>query len=126
MPIPKPRPKEKQASYISRCHKFLHDENKTRKPKRSNEQISGICFGIWRRKDYSETQIKEAVEWYEARVKMTRAQAKKLGKKIVKKADKEAPSWVQTARKLLASKKGNPKLRAYWKKRLMAYEVGRK
>lgn len=70
MPIPKPRPKEKQAKYISRCHDFLYNENKTRKPKRSKEQISAICFGIWRKKDYSETQTKEIVKWYEELIGM--------------------------------------------------------
>ena len=207
MPIPKPKPKQSKEDYISKCHKFLHNENKTRKKKRSNEQISGICFSIWRRKDYSETQIQDILEWYENKeaeamieynealgpedfkdmtlkemvnkLKGWEKERKELGYKSPPITDKQSkdielashinslkyaigermaqeqkeelmkwyeskvgtpkndgngkgvkankePSWVKMARKFLASKKGNPKLREYWKKRLVKYEAGRK
>ncbi len=52
MPVPKPRADESEKEYISRCEKAMHEEN-DRKPaaeKRSNEQITAICFSTWRKK----------------------------------------------------------------------------
>jgi len=51
MPVPKPKSNESERDFISRCEKFMHNENK-RKPeseKRSNEQISAICYSTWRK-----------------------------------------------------------------------------
>lgn len=46
MPVPKPKPDEPEREYISRCEKFMHEENdhKPESKKRSNEQISAICY----------------------------------------------------------------------------------
>jgi len=81
-------------------------------PKRDNKQIVAICYTTYRRARYSETQIKEIVEWYEET------------NKTLKKSDVKStiPSWVVMARKLLKSKKGGPKLRDYWQKRLNEWE----
>jgi hypothetical protein len=52
MPLPKPKSSESEREYISRCEKFMHEEN-NRKPeseKRSNEQISAICYSTWRKR----------------------------------------------------------------------------
>jgi len=62
----------------------------------------------------------ELTKWYESKF----AEAKV--NKVPKNEGKGEPSWVQMARRLLASKKGSPKLRAYWKKRLEKYEAGKK
>ena len=48
MPVPTPRSGEDKTKFLARCHKFLHDENKTRKEKRPDKQISGICYSQWR------------------------------------------------------------------------------
>ncbi len=51
MPVPNPKAKESERDFISRCEKFMHEEN-DRKPeseKRSNEQISAICYSTWRK-----------------------------------------------------------------------------
>jgi hypothetical protein len=51
MPVPKPKPDESEREYISRCEKYMHEEN-DRKPeseKRSNEQMSAICYSTWRK-----------------------------------------------------------------------------
>jgi hypothetical protein len=51
MPVPKPNKDESERDYISRCEKFMHEENE-RKPvgeKRSNEQMTAICFSTWRK-----------------------------------------------------------------------------
>jgi hypothetical protein len=52
MPVPKPKTGESEREYISRCEKFMHEENesKAESEKRSNEQISAICYSIWRKK----------------------------------------------------------------------------
>jgi hypothetical protein len=51
MPVPKPKPDEPEREYISRCEKFMHEENdhKPESKKRSNEQISAICYSTWRK-----------------------------------------------------------------------------
>jgi hypothetical protein len=49
MPVPNPKAGESEREYISRCEKFMHEENES-KPvgeKRSNEQMSAICYSIW-------------------------------------------------------------------------------
>jgi hypothetical protein len=53
MPVPKPKEKETEKEYISRCEKFMHEENerKSADEKRSNEQITAICFSTWRKKE---------------------------------------------------------------------------
>jgi hypothetical protein len=52
MPTPKPKPEESEREYISRCEKFMHKENndKPEGEKRSNQQISAICYSTWRKK----------------------------------------------------------------------------
>ena len=51
MPVPKPEKNESEREYISRCEKFMHEENdhKPENKKRSNEQISAICYSTWRK-----------------------------------------------------------------------------
>jgi len=50
MPVPKPKVNESEQDYISRCEKFMHEENdlKPEGERRSNEQISAICYSEWR------------------------------------------------------------------------------
>jgi hypothetical protein len=51
MPVPKPNTNESERDFISRCEKFMHEEN-GRKPageKRSNEQMTAICYSTWRK-----------------------------------------------------------------------------
>jgi hypothetical protein len=51
MPVPKPKSDETEREYISRCEKFMHEENEIKpvSEKRSNEQISAICYSTWRK-----------------------------------------------------------------------------
>jgi hypothetical protein len=51
MPVPNPKAGESEREYISRCEKFMHkeNENKNEGEKRSNEQISAICYSTWRK-----------------------------------------------------------------------------
>jgi hypothetical protein len=51
MPVPKPKLNESERDFISRCEKFMHEENesKAQNKKRSNEQISAICYSTWRK-----------------------------------------------------------------------------
>jgi hypothetical protein len=51
MPVPKPKTNESERDFISRCEKFMHEENdlKPESEKRSNEQISAICYATWRK-----------------------------------------------------------------------------
>jgi len=51
MPVPKPEKGEPEQDYISRCEKFMHEENnaKPESEKRSNEQMSAICYSTWRK-----------------------------------------------------------------------------
>jgi hypothetical protein len=46
MPVPKPKPEESESEYISRCEKFMHEENESKpeNEKRSNKQITAICY----------------------------------------------------------------------------------
>jgi len=44
MPIPKPRKGEDKNKFVSRCVKFLMDEN----PKRDQKQAVAICFQRWK------------------------------------------------------------------------------
>ena len=64
MPVPKPRPKEDRQNFISRCISELHHID----PNRPQKQIIAMCFNSWRSNKYSETQLKNIVEWYEARL----------------------------------------------------------
>lgn len=64
----------------------------------------------------SQKSKEELTKWYESKF----AEAKK------NETSKEEPSWVQMARRLLASKKGSTKLLEYWKKRLAKYEASKK
>jgi len=50
-PVPEPKSGESEREYISRCEKLMHEENnsKPESEKRSNEQISAICFSTWRK-----------------------------------------------------------------------------
>jgi hypothetical protein len=51
MPVPKPNVNETEQDFISRCEKFMHEENKNKPEgeKRPNDQISAICFSTWRK-----------------------------------------------------------------------------
>jgi hypothetical protein len=51
MPVPKPKSNESERDYISRCEKFMHEENngKLESDRRSNEQITAICYSTWRK-----------------------------------------------------------------------------
>ena len=51
MPVPKPKSDESEREYISRCEKYMHEENesKTAGEKRSNEQITAIYYSTWRK-----------------------------------------------------------------------------
>ncbi len=51
MPVPTPKTEETERDFISRCEKFMHEENKDKpeNEKRSNEQISAICYSKWRK-----------------------------------------------------------------------------
>jgi hypothetical protein len=51
MPVPKPEARESEREYISRCEKFMHEENESKPEgkKRSNEQMSAICYSTWRK-----------------------------------------------------------------------------
>jgi len=51
MPVPKPKKNESEREFISRCEKFMHEENESKpeSEKRSNEQISAICYSTWRK-----------------------------------------------------------------------------
>jgi hypothetical protein len=52
MPVPKPKSNESEREYISRCEKLMDEENESKpeKERRSNEQISAICYSTWRKK----------------------------------------------------------------------------
>jgi hypothetical protein len=52
MPVPTPKAGETEREYISRCEKFMHQENqdKLEGEKRSNQQMSAICYSTWRKK----------------------------------------------------------------------------
>jgi hypothetical protein len=52
MPVPKPKSEESEKEFISRCEKYMHDENnnKPEPEKRSNAQITAICYSTWRKK----------------------------------------------------------------------------
>jgi len=95
--------------------------------------------GSPRSKKVSETVFKVAMEetvtelitWYEAEVKKGVPKKDGSGKGVQankgrggcpQPKNKNEPSWVSMARKFLASKKGNPKLRTFWQKRLQTWE----
>jgi len=50
MPVPKPESNESERDYISRCEKFMHEENygKPKDERRSNKQLTAICYSTWR------------------------------------------------------------------------------
>lgn len=114
LPIPTPKPKEDQKTFIPRCISAVHDAD----PNRPQKQIIAICYSAWRKSKRKRTtqETKEIVDWYES----------KVNKPPKKNEDKNEPNWVKTARRLLASKRGSPKLREYWKKRLEKYEASKK
>jgi len=121
MPIPTPKPKEERQKFISRCISAVHNAD----PKRPQKQIIAICFDAWRKSKRKRTtaETKAIVEWYETKVKKGIPKKDGSGKGVgANKGRGGCPSWVQIARKLLASKKGSPQLRDYWKKRLERYE----
>ena len=47
---------ESEKDFISRCEKFMHEENsgKLETEKRSNQQITTICYSTWRKKNLSD------------------------------------------------------------------------
>jgi hypothetical protein len=51
MHVPNPKASESEREYISRCEKLMHEENENKPEgeKRSNEQISAICYSTWRK-----------------------------------------------------------------------------
>ena len=110
MPIPTPKPKEDQKTFISRCM-----SNSIMKEYEQKQRLA-ICYSTWRKskRKRSTSETKAIVEWHESKFTET------------KKEDKSEPRWVKIARRLLASKKGSPKLREYWKKRLEKYEASKK
>jgi hypothetical protein len=46
-----PKAGESEREYIARCEKFMHEENENKPEgeKRSNEQMSAICYSTWRK-----------------------------------------------------------------------------
>jgi len=67
LPIPKPRPKEEQSKFISRCISELHHID----PDRPDKQITAICYSTWRNSKRKRTtaETKAIVEWYESKVR---------------------------------------------------------
>lgn len=120
LPIPKPRPKEDQQTFVSRCISELHKID----PNRPQKQIIAICYDTFRRSKRKRTtqETKEIIEWYESKIGVPKKDGSGKGVQV-NKGRGECPKWVQMARRLLASKKGNPKLRSYWQKRLEKYEA---
>jgi hypothetical protein len=51
MSVPEPKTNQSEREYISRCEKFMHEENnsKPETEKCSNEQITAICYSKWRK-----------------------------------------------------------------------------
>jgi hypothetical protein len=51
MPVPNPKAGESEREYISRCEKLMHKEKKSKPEgeKRSNEQMTAICYSTWRK-----------------------------------------------------------------------------
>ena len=45
MPLPKPKPFERQADFINRCIPQVIEEDKAER-----EQATAICYGIWNKK----------------------------------------------------------------------------
>lgn len=107
LPIPKPIKNEAQSEYISRCM-----SNPIMKEYEQKQRLA-ICYSTWRNSKRKRTtqETQEIIEWHESKFMEA------------KKEDKNEPDWVKMARRLLASKKGSPKLREYWKNRLMKYEA---
>jgi hypothetical protein len=52
MPVPKPKTDKSERDFISRCEKVMHEENikKPENEKRSNAQITAVCYSTWRKK----------------------------------------------------------------------------
>jgi len=65
MPIPTPRPKEDQKTFVSRCISKVHDLD----PKRPQKQIIAICYSAWRKSKRGVAETKAIVEWYESKFK---------------------------------------------------------
>jgi hypothetical protein len=53
MPVPEPKANESEREFISRCEKFMHEENESNpeSKKRSNAQMTAICYSNWRKKE---------------------------------------------------------------------------
>jgi hypothetical protein len=51
MPVTKPDKNESERDYISRSEKIMHEANKSKpeSEKRSNPQITVICYSTWRK-----------------------------------------------------------------------------
>jgi len=121
LPIPKPHPKEDQQTFVSRCISELHKID----PNRPQKQVIAICYSTWRNSKRKRTtqETQEIVEWYETKIRKGVPKRDGSGKGVqANKGRGGCPKWVQMVRRLLASKRGNPKLRSYWQKRLDKYE----
>lgn len=87
----------------------------------SNINSLKYCIG----ERIAQKQKEELIKWYEGKIGIPKRDGS--GKGVgANKGRGGCPKWVQMARRFLASKKGNPKLRAYWKNRLLKYEASRK
>ncbi len=51
MPVPNPKSDESEKDFIARCEKFMHEENnsKPESERRSNDQLTAICYSTWRK-----------------------------------------------------------------------------
>lgn len=123
MPIPKPIKNESQSKFISRCM-----SNSVMKEYEQKQRLA-ICYDTWRKSKRKRTtqETQEIIKWYEAKVKKGVPKKDGSGKGVgANQGRGECPKWVQMARRLLASKRGSPKLREYWKNRLIKYEASKK
>lgn len=125
MPIPTPKPKEDQKTFVSRCISQLRKID----PKRPQKQVIAICYSTWRKskRKRSTSETKSIIDWYEAKIKKGVPKRDGSGKGVgANQGRGGCPEWVQMARRLLKSKRGSPKLREYWKNRLTKYEASEK
>jgi len=61
MPLPKPNKNEKESAFISRCMRFLDDEDSSLE----GDQRVAACYSQWRRKGKGEDII-ESNSWFDA------------------------------------------------------------
>ena len=54
MPIPSPKPNEKQSEFIGRCVRFVIDEGTAPNTPKGRKQAVAICYSQWRRSKKSE------------------------------------------------------------------------